>query len=72
MLHQNTTVISRVTMVRTEGGVRLTVCQGDKYGETDFSITSSSNIFLNSGSMTLRALNRTGYPFDLSVLTSTA
>ena len=29
MLHQNTTVIRRVTTVRTERGVRLTVCQGD-------------------------------------------
>ena len=28
-LHQNTTVIRRVTTVRTERGVRLTVCQGD-------------------------------------------
>ena len=29
MIHQNTTVIRRVTTVRTERGVRLTVCQGD-------------------------------------------
>ena len=29
MLHQNTSVIRRVTTVRTERGVRLTVCQGD-------------------------------------------
>ena len=29
MLHQNTTVIRRVTTVRMERGVRLTVCQGD-------------------------------------------
>ena len=29
MLHQNTTVIRRATTVRTERGVRLTVCQGD-------------------------------------------
>ena len=29
MVHQNTTVIRRVTTVRTERGVRLTVCQGD-------------------------------------------
>ena len=29
MLHQNTTVIRRVTTVRLERGVRLTVCQGD-------------------------------------------
>ena len=29
MLHQSTTVIRRVTTVRTERGVRLTVCQGD-------------------------------------------
>ena len=29
MLHQNTTVIRRVTTVRTERGVRLMVCQGD-------------------------------------------
>ena len=29
MLHQNTTVIRRVTTVRTERGVRPTVCQGD-------------------------------------------
>ena len=29
MLHHNTTVIRRVTTVRTERGVRLTVCQGD-------------------------------------------
>ena len=31
MLHQNTTVIRRVTTVRTERGVRLTVCQGDVF-----------------------------------------
>ena len=29
MLHQKTTVIRRATTVRTERGVRLTVCQGD-------------------------------------------
>ena len=29
MLHQNTTVIRRVTTVRTERGVRLAVCRGD-------------------------------------------
>ena len=29
LLHHNSTVIRRVTMVRTERGVRLTICQGD-------------------------------------------
>ena len=37
---------------------------GDDYGEADFSITPSSSIFLISESMTSRALNGTGYPFD--------
>ena len=29
LLHHNSTVVRRVTMVRTERGVRLTICQGD-------------------------------------------
>ena len=29
VLHHNSTVVRRVTMVRTERGVRLTICQGD-------------------------------------------
>ena len=29
LLHHNSTVIRRVTMVRTERGVRLMICQGD-------------------------------------------
>ena len=29
ILHRNSTVARRVTTVRTERGVRLTVCQGD-------------------------------------------
>ena len=29
LLHRNSTVARRVTTVRTERGVRLTVCQGD-------------------------------------------
>ena len=49
---------------RTEPSFSGTRTTGDEYGETDFSITHSYSISLISESMTSRALNRTGYPFD--------
>ena len=49
---------------RTEPSFFRTRTTGDEYGETDFSITPSSHISLISESMTSRALNGTGYPFD--------
>ena len=49
---------------RTEPSFIGTRTTGDEYGETDFSITPSYNISLISESMTSRALNGMGYPFD--------
>ena len=57
---------------RTEPSFFGTRTTGDEYGETDFSITPSSNISLISESMTSRALTEPDIPSIVSVLTLTA